>query len=410
MAHTRLILRKTGVDRPVIVYVLWSGPTGKTKINTGEKLHPQHWDAERCRVRRSHPDHQQLNDLLTARLERVNAITRRLKLELDADPTPEQVNAALEQRRPQPNKKSGKSVVPVLPVQQSVHHFYDEWIVSRRATHRPATLTVYRVVQGHLRDFEARTHQRLTLVDFTLTFYEQFNTYLLQARQLTSNTQSKVIKTIKTFLGWATAKGYATSSDFKRFRRLHEAVAIVALTPAELSALEAWNGPQRLARVRDIFLLGCYSGLRFSDLMNLGPESRVGDKLRVHTMKTRTLLSIPLSQQAAAIWQRYQGRLPRISNQKLNAYIKELCQSAGLATEVRITKMRGGVREEAVYPKWQLISCHTARRTFVTLSLQRGVRPEVLMPVTGHTSLRTFQRYIRIEDEVVQAEMAEAWN
>lgn len=69
MAHTRLILRKTGVDRPVIVYVLWSSPLGKTKINTSEKLHPQDWDAERCKACRSRPDRQQLNDLLSARQE-----------------------------------------------------------------------------------------------------------------------------------------------------------------------------------------------------------------------------------------------------------------------------------------------------------------------------------------------------
>ncbi|ALD21326.1 tyrosine-type recombinase/integrase [Hymenobacter sp. DG25A] len=112
---------------------------------------------------------------------------------------------------------------------------------------------------------------------------------------------------------------------------------------------------------------------------------------------------------AQSILTRYAGRadgraLPVISNQKTNAYLKVLAQLAGLDTPTTTSQHRGSERVATTQPKHELVCTHTARRTFVTLALEGGMRPEVVMRITGHKDYKTLHRYLKITDAVVQGE------
>ncbi|RZK18616.1 MAG: site-specific integrase, partial [Flavobacterium sp.] len=98
------------------------------------------------------------------------------------------------------------------------------------------------------------------------------------------------------------------------------------------------------------------------------------------------------------------------SNQKMNDYIKDIGMQAGIDSPVILTKYKGATKIEKSEPKFKFLSSHSARRTFVTLSLEKGMRPEVVMSITGHKDYATFKKYIKLTENVKLAEMNNAWN
>jgi integrase len=98
------------------------------------------------------------------------------------------------------------------------------------------------------------------------------------------------------------------------------------------------------------------------------------------------------------------------SNQKMNEYLKEIGKLAEINENIAIVKYRGLEKVEFLEPKHNFISSHTARRTFVTLSLEKGMRPETVMSITGHKDYRTFKKYIKLTDKVKLAEMNDIWS
>ena len=110
------------------------------------------------------------------------------------------------------------------------------------------------------------------------------------------------------------------------------------------------------------------------------------------------------------ILKRNHYKLPVISNQKTNEYIKELAELAEINEPVMITKYRGVEAIEFKEPKHNFISSHTARRTFVTLSLEKGMRPETVMEITGHKDYKMFRKYIKITEKIKKIEMKRVWS
>ena len=83
---------------------------------------------------------------------------------------------------------------------------------------------------------------------------------------------------------------------------------------------------------------------------------------------------------------------------------------AEINESVIVTKYRGLEKVEFLEPKYNFISSHTARRTFVTLSLEKGMRPETVMSITGHKDYKTFKKYIKLTDKVKMNEMNQIWS
>jgi integrase len=121
-------------------------------------------------------------------------------------------------------------------------------------------------------------------------------------------------------------------------------------------------------------------------------------------------VTVPLRPEAViVVEQLLTGKVRAITNQKLNNYLKELGQLAGIDAPVEVIRFRGGVRESTTVAKWERLGCHTGRRTFVTLSLERGLRPETIMKVTGHRGWKSFQRYVNVTSDAVEREFRLSW-
>ncbi len=188
---------------------------------------------------------------------------------------------------------------------------------------------------------------------------------------------------------------------------------VIALTNEEFETLFSYDLPKnRLAQIRDVFCFSCATGLRYSDLAQLKREHIKKDEIRLTVTKTKELLSIPLNKFSRPIIEKYSSNhrpLPIISNQKMNDCLKELCEKVAIDDPVQIVRFRGARREEVVYPKFELISVHTGRKTFCTLSLEKGMSAEEVMKISGHKDYKSFSRYVKITDQRTKLVMNRSW-
>jgi len=167
-----------------------------------------------------------------------------------------------------------------------------------------------------------------------------------------------------------------------------------------------------LEQVRDVFCFGCFTGQRFSDVSAIKRDDIKNNFWHLRIVKTRDILKVPLNEYAKEILNKYAENdkpLPIISNQKTNEYLKTVCEKAKINDRISIVRYRGSEQIEETFSKYEMVSTHTARRTFVTLSLEKGMRPETVMEITGHKDYKTFKKYIKLTSSVKAVEMNKIW-
>ncbi len=172
----------------------------------------------------------------------------------------------------------------------------------------------------------------------------------------------------------------------------------MTLTEAELLSLFTLDLSEamRLERARDLFCFGAFTGQRWSDISNVSKEQIRSGAWDFISTKTKKRIIVPLKGFAASaltILEKYDYQFPIISAQKFNDYIKDAAKLAKIDSEVVIKRYSGREEVEFRAPKWQYVSSHMARRTFVTILLQRGVPATTIMKLTGHRDLRTLLKY-----------------
>ncbi|WP_305008757.1 site-specific integrase [Hymenobacter aranciens] len=289
---------------------------------------------------------------------------------------------------------------------------FADWITGRALTHTPNTLRTYRTTLRHLRDLQATGKSMLTFQAVGTAFAKRLAEYLLTHRQLRDTAVRKNLVILKCFLGWASEQGYPVNPEYKKISWQRREPDILTLTRAEVMALATLDLTQHrpLDNARALFLLGVYTGLRFSDVAALRPEHIQPDRLRLTTQKTRTTLIIPIRPEARPLLERVvDGTLRPLPNQTLNRYLKELAALAGIETLTERIHYAGGKRYAHTAPKYEFVTTHTARRTFVTLALEDQLRPELIMKITGHKDLKSFSRYVNVTEDAVLTEFARVY-
>lgn len=304
----------------------------------------------------------------------------------------------------------------------TLHVFIESYLARNKTRTNPNTgkLISYKVRREHertfdlLKEFEAAKNggAELDFGDITLDFYADFTAYL-QSRLLSVNTIGHKIQTLKTWLNEATERGINTNQQYKshRFKAITEESENVYLTTKELEKLYACElASERLCRVRDLFLVGAFTGLRFSDFTSITADNIRFNTLRIEQHKTGKPVSIPLHPIVLAIWKKYDGELPKnISNQKFNDYLKEVCQLAGLDGGEQKSITKGGMRIKTRCKKYELISSHTARRSFATNLYLSGFPALSIMQITGHRTETAFMKYIKVTADQHASLLREHW-
>ncbi len=151
--------------------------------------------------------------------------------------------------------------------------------------------------------------------------------------------------------------------------------------------------------MRDRFIIGAFTGLRVSDFGRLSEANIGSETIRIKTAKTGAVVVIPIHPYVRGIIQNGFDASVQVSDQKMNKHLKELAKMAGIDEEVTINKNVGGVNEQRIYKKYELVCTHTARRSFATNAYKSGVPTIAIMKITGHTKESTFLRYIKVSAE-----------
>lgn len=276
----------------------------------------------------------------------------------------------------------------------------------------PNTLANYKTVKGMLKRYaETLPSKRLDYEDFDMKFYEDFQTWYYSQGYAT-NYFGKIITVLKTVLAKAhESKLYKTNDPVynkKAFKAPSKETDEIYLDLDELSTIYSLDlsDNKRLEKVRDLFIIECFTALRYSDMVNLTPEhfkliedKKTGEKrhfLTMFTEKTGEEIALPVNPTVIEILERYNWQLPEpISNQKFNKYLKEIGEKAGINSMERDSRRTGNretgyTRINKMVPKYELITTHTGRRTFTS---NTDAPAHVIMSMVGHKSPAMFLKY-----------------
>lgn len=299
------------------------------------------------------------------------------------------------------------------------HDHLDEFIntQSRERSWADATTRLFRAIQRHLNDYS----EKVTMTELSDEFLCGLLEFWTDDIGLSNTSAMRYLKSLKWYLRWCGEKGYYQGNLYDTFTPKlkgsnYENRFIVYLTQDELQALEDFEPSEdnpRLGLVRDVFLFSCYCGLRYSDVERLKEEDIHDDAINIITKKTNDLLTINLNKHTRAILHKYRawaditGKcLPMSSNRITNTALRELCKECGIDTPTKKVTYKGTERIETFMPKYELVTFHVARKTFITHAARLGIPAEVIMKFSGHHSFEMLKVYLEIADDLKKKEMS----
>jgi integrase len=265
-----------------------------------------------------------------------------------------------------------------------------------------ATWVKYNTTQKHLTDFLKWKYNLsdINIKELGFAFVTDFEFFLKAEKSIDTNTNAKYIKNLKKITHECVAKDWLSKDPFMAYKIKVKHTEREFLTELELQAIhEKEFNIERLEHIKDIFLFSCYTGLAYIDVFNLTTNNIAlgidGEKwIFTHRQKTETASRIPLLPPALVILEKYKNHLvtlnsgkllPVPTNQKTNAYLKEIGVCCGITKE---------------------LTFHVARHTFATtVTLTNGVPIESVSKMLGHKKLQTTQHYAKILDKKVSNDM-----
>lgn len=229
-----------------------------------------------------------------------------------------------------------------------------------------------------------------------------------------NNTTKVLLDMLKWFLRWAESMKMEMNPDWMLFRPHLKVVPrkVVFLEWTEL--MRVWElkiEDTALQQARDLFCLQCFTSLRYSDVSRLKHSQVKEHCIEVVTQKTHERLVIELNKYAKSIIERYRDlegeyAMPRMTVQRANLSLKRIGKLAGLDEPLEMVWYVGKRRVCKVYEKWEILSTHCGRRTFICNSLAMGIPPETVMKWTGHSDYKAMKPYIEVADETKRRQMA----
>jgi integrase len=416
--EVRFYLKDKNANGETLVFVRHTLKTGeRLKYSTGEKVNPKFWSDEEQRATTTDKTTKLKHKDTNLQLERyVDAITK-INSYLDR----EDLTPTLEFFKTELDKEFKKASVVKTKTNLLTYAelFYNQAKAGERLTkddkcYEYNTVKQFKTALNHLKAF-SKVYKCLEFEQLDLIFYNTLLTYLTK-KNFTKNAIGSIIKNVKIFIKGAYNDGLHTNLIFKdeKFTTLSESVENIYLDLDELNLIYSLNlsNKPRLDRVRDLFLIGCYSGLRFSDVSQLQAENliTVDGKiyLKVITQKTGQPVTIPIMPNLQAIFDKYKGVPPKpLSNQKMNDYLKELGQLIELDDKVQLSQTKGGKKVIRTLEKWKMFSTHTARRSFATNAYLAKIPTLDIMKMTGHKTETSFLKYIKVTDQQVAVRLSE---
>lgn len=398
---------KSKSDAKLRYRIKWNGNT--VSFNVGYRVDIDKWspDGQRCKNNTTHSTKKVHSSVINKAIQSYEDICDNIFFifeQKEIIPTPDEFKDEF-------NQRLGKKVKR----QRTLFEYHTEFMIEqgKESQWEESTYKEHRTIQRRLKDFapdlefEDLTKQGLSM------FVDYMHTVPINSKKkgLKNSSIRKNLDNLKWFLRWATDKGYNKELAFTTFQPKLKEVrnTVVYLTWEELMLIYNFKTPSscsHLEKVKDVFCFCCFTSLRYSDVANLKRSNVYEDHILVTTIKTYDTLRIELNKYSKAILEKYKDEvydnnlaLPVISNQKMNDALKELGEMCGIDAPVSITYYKGSERIDEVYKKYELLTTHCGRRTFISNAIMLGIPPEVVMKWTGHEDYRTMKPYIAIADK-----------
>ena len=304
-----------------------------------------------------------------------------------------------------------------------LHYQLDAYIESKRNRVAKATINVYNEMIRYLKAYEEFSGKKLKFESFDINFYDDFVNFLTydyrsyrykksQASGLKVNTVGKAIKHLRIFLNERIRRKIIPPMDLSMFKSMEELADAIYLNKNEINQIALINlsHDKELEMHRDLFVLGCLTGLRFSDFSTIKSEDIREKTLYKKQQKSEHWVVIPLREQANHILNnKFNKIIPKISNSDFNASLKEIGKLAGLVELIKFSYKKGNRYIFVTKPKYGWITSHTCRRSFCTNEFLAGTPVELIMKISGHKSLKDFYRYIKISPEEAAEKIKDIW-
>ena len=259
----------------------------------------------------------------------------------------------------------------------------------------------YKVLMKHVNEFSEKYDCMIYTNSVTEDFIEDFIGYL-RDKNMRNNTVKGLIEKIKAMTKKAGNYGYAVNRTFDEISVPEEDTCSIALSMNDITRIYYYTGlTKKQEKIRDLFIVGCLTGMRYSDYSTLTSDNIQKDIIIKKTKKTGVTVHVPVHSYIKELLDKYNGELPKdISIQHFNRSIKTICKKIGLTDKVVFTRTVGHNVVTDTYEMWQVISSHTARRSAATNMYNSGrMKTLQIMLITGHTTEKNFFRYIKIGRE-----------
>lgn len=433
--HPRNLTQKT----PQRIWAVLFIEKKRIRIDTNQSILPTDWSKDKKKALSSHPNADKLNKLLKEQKDALEAIVEAELMKLSKekkrfykDMFEVNIQEAFDlhfkigERKP----KTEGEVIDFIS-------FIDKYLEGRKdlaeGTHqtlrgtRKNILFAFNMISDKMkREWEnmnilqrklnpdfLQPNRLMEFDEINYNWMQEFNTYLLKKtfkvkfkknfveRSYSKNYIAKALKNAKQFANAAADAGYVRTLSYRAVKANWEEADTVYLDWEEINKIKALeidpHSPE--GKVRNLFVFNCYLGLRYSDLSRLNKDKfmNIGGQLfiRIRMKKTDEVIKFPIVKSAEDIIKIYDYNFPEICDPTYNEHLKRIAMKAGINNFESKRETRGGKKLIFNIPKYDMISSHTARRSFATNFEADGVPLNELMAITGHTTEKAFRKYVK---------------
>ena len=398
--NTRFNLRKQDSNKPQKIYLVCRFNNDKFVYPTPFNVVPKYWNTKTGEIRNviSEPE----RDVINTYLKELRTAANSIYINSIASHTP----ITKQLLKSELNKYTGLTIEAKATFKAWLQNYIDNSFTrinpktGRVISHR--TIQEYNTTFKCLQDFEKENRERLDFDTINLQTLRDFRDYLTTVKGFAVNNIAKHIDNVRQFLRVANDDKIQIDIDTinpKKFTIAREQPQDIYLNESDLKTIENLDLLNRPTydKVRDLFLIGCNTGLRISDFNNIKPHNIKNGFIEIFQHKTGEKVVIPINETVKAILAKYNGNTPpKISDQKLNEYLKIICKEAGLNEQIEKQQTKGGIKKPTIYEKWQLTTSHTARRSYATNTTKKGVPIQSIMRITGHKKENVFLKYVKL--------------
>lgn len=279
-----------------------------------------------------------------------------------------------------------------------------------------STIKVYKEWKTQFELFQKTKKRKYDFENITIDFYNTYVNYFIKKGYKT-NAIGKQIKLLKAIMNASYEHGLHKNLDFKKkaFKTLKEDVHSIYLTELEVNRIYNLDlkSDKTLEIVRDVFLCGCYTALRYSDYSRIKDTHIVKRQgiecIEMNTRKTGERVLIPIRHELKSILHKYNNNLPKTYEQKVNDNIKTICKMAEINEMVNQESTKGALKVSKQIPKYNLVQTHTARRTGATLMYKANIPTIDIMKITGHKKESSLLKYIKVTKEETALRLASSY-